>query len=57
MMLAIVIITLYSLMIAVFGKEVGLLFATIFLLTLISFQKISEVTGLDKLLDKWLERE
>lgn len=56
-MLVIVIITLYSLMIAVFGKEVGLLFATIFLLGLISIQKLSEITGLDKKLDEWLEKE
>lgn len=47
----------YTFMIAVFGKEVGLLFATIFLLGLISIQKLSEITGLDKKLDEWLEKE
>lgn len=56
-MIIALIFVLYSLMIAMFGKEVGLLFATIFLLGLISIQKISEITGLDKKLDEWLEKE
>lgn len=57
MMLAILIITLYAFMIELFGTEIGLPFATIFLFGMIAMMKISEITGLDKKLDKWLERE
>lgn len=57
MMLAILIIALYAFMIELFGTEIGIPFATIFLFGLIAMMKISKVTGLDKKLDKWLERE
>ncbi len=57
MMLAILIITLYVFMIELFGTEIGLPFATIFLFGLIAMMKISEITGLDKKLDEWLEKE
>lgn len=56
-MLAIVIIALYAFMIELFGTEIGLPFATIFLFGLIGMMKISEITGLDKKLDEWLEKE
>ena len=56
-MLAIVIIALYAFMIELFGTEIGLPFATIFLFGLIAMMKISKVTGLDKKLDEWLEKE
>ena len=55
-MLAILIITLYAFMIELFGTEIGLPFATIFLFGMIAMMKISEVTGLDKKLDEWLEK-
>lgn len=57
MMLAILIIALYAFMIELFGTEIGLPFATIFLFGLIGMMKISEITGLDKKLDEWLEKE
>ncbi len=57
MMLAILIIALYAFMIELFGTEIGLPFATIFLFGLIAMMKISEITGLDKKLDEWLEKE
>lgn len=44
----------YSLSLAIFGKEIGLLFATIFLALFIALVKLSELTGLDKWLDKWI---
>lgn len=56
-MIALVIITLYVFMIELFGTEIGLLFATIFLFGMIAMMKISKVTGFDKKLDKLLEKD
>lgn len=53
-MIAILIIALYAFMIELFGTEIGIPFATIFLFGLIAMMKISKVTGLDKKLDEWL---
>lgn len=53
-MIALVIIALYAFMIELFGIEIGLPFATIFLFGMIAMMKISKVTGLDKKLDEWL---
>lgn len=53
-MIAILLIALYAFMIELFGVEIGLLFATIFLFGMIAMMKISKVTGLDKKLDEWL---
>lgn len=53
MMLTILIITLYAFMIELFGVEIGLLFATMFLIGTITTMKISEMTGLDKKIDEW----
>lgn len=52
-MLTILIITLYTFMIELFGFEIGLLFATMFLIGTIATMKISEMTGLDKKIDEW----
>lgn len=43
----------YTFMIALFGKEVGMLFATIGLALVIAIGKLSELTGLDKKLEEW----
>ena len=53
-MIAILIIALYAFMIELFGTEIGIPFATIFLFGLIAMMKISKVTDLDKKLDEWL---
>lgn len=57
MMLAIVIITLYAFMIELIGVEIGLLFATMFLIGTITTMKIIKMTGFDKKLDEFLERD
>ena len=56
-MLAIVIITLYAFMIELFGVEIGLLFATMFLIGTITMMEIIKMTGFDKKLDEFLERD
>ena len=56
-MIALVIITLYMFMIELFGIEIGLLFATMFLIGMIAMMKISKVTGFDKKLDELLEKD
>lgn len=56
-MIAILIILLYATMIKIFGTEIGLLFATSFLVGLVIMATISKITGLDKKLDEWLEKE
>lgn len=56
-MLTIVIITLYVFMIELFGVEIGLLFATMFLIGTITTMKIFKMTGFDKKLDEFLERD
>ena len=47
----------YTFMIALFGKEVGMLFATIGLAFVVAMGKLSTLTGLDKKIDEWLEKE
>lgn len=56
-MIAILIITLYVFMVELFGTEIGLLFATMFLIGMIAMMKISKVTGFDKKLDELLEKD
>lgn len=51
------IITLYVFTIELFGTEIGLLFATLFLLGMLITMAISKFTGFDKKLYEWLERE
>lgn len=56
-MIAILIITLYVFMVELFGTEIGLLFATMFLTGMIAMMKISKMAGFDKKLDELLEKD
>lgn len=56
-MIIALIFTLYSLMIAMFDTELGILFGTIFLIAMIITMKLSQLTSLDKKIDEFLEKE
>lgn len=51
------IITLYVFTIELFGTEIGLLFATLFLLGMLITMAISKLMSFDKKFNEWLERE
>ena len=48
------IIIIYTFSIGLLGKDLGLLFATITLALFILTLKICKITGIDKLIDRWL---
>ena len=56
-MIIALIATLYALAIAIFDTELGILFGTIFLVSMIITNKLSQVTGLDKKIDEFLEKD
>ena len=53
-MIVLSVLTLYLIMITVFGIQVGLLFANIFVTAFILFIYLLKITKLDKVLERWL---